>query len=270
MKWIFGVAAMAACANLWASASPLASPCVLTVGAVVGTHPTLEVAALLEAAPTTDEFQTSEQHAANVKAFLATLPAQVQGGQLCVSPIADQKLFDYDADAQVLWANVEEASGTRIFRSTVGRITVRDVVSDEWDQVVDDRVLTNAMGVQVAGINSTSKSASVGFTTDQMNDLHKSLPYHRFKSAFPSRALSIPIESDAARDVKPHAAIVYQYRLRDPFVARGTDVHAATIDAPVSIAVEKVVVLADLVAVGVIDGRDGKVLAVKPMSVSVK
>ena len=262
MKWIFGVAAMAACANLWASVSPLASPCVLTVGAVVGTHPTLEVAALLEAAPTKDEFQTSEQHAANVKAFLATLPAQVQGGQLCVSPIADQKFFDYDADAQVLWANVEAASGTRIFRTAHGRITVRDVVSDEWDSVISDRVMTNALGVSVDGLHATGKAASVGFTSEQMDAFHRKLPYHRFKSAYGSKAMSVLMDPNQARDVKPHAMLVFQYRLRSPYLAQGTDVHAAMMDSPGSFAIEKSVVLGDLIAVGIVDGRTGEVLAV--------
>ncbi len=268
MKWMFGMASIAVCANLWASTPQLSAPCVLTLGERVAIHSTRDVASVLTPAPVKDEFQTSAQHAASGVAFLKTLPEPLQAGQLCVSPIANPKLFDYDADAQILWANVEDASGTRIFWSNVGRVTVRDVVSDEWDQVVTDRVMTNALGVSVDGINSTSKYASVGFTSDQMSDFHKTLAYHRFKSSFPSRALSISMAPDVARDVKSHAAIVYQYRLRDPYVARGADVRAATIDSPVSYAVEKVVVMAELVAVGVIDLRDGSVLAVKEMTVN--
>lgn len=260
MKWLVLAALGAGSAN--ATTIPLTQSCILEVGSTVGTHSTRDLAEVLRDAPVKDEFISTDQHSAKLDAFVASLPTPARDGQLCVSPIADQAIFDYDADAQLLWVNVEAASGTRGFRSSAGKVTVRDVVSDEWDTVLADRVMTNALGVSVDGISSTSKTASVGFTTTQMNTFHQSLQYHRFKSAFPSKAFSMSMESSVAREVKPHAAIVYQYRLRSPLLAEGTDVHAATMDSPVSFAVEKSVVLADLVAVGVVDGRTGEVLAV--------
>jgi len=260
MKWLVLAALGAGSAD--AATVPLSQPCILEVGSTVGTHATRDLAQVLGDAPVKDEFLSTDQYSAQIDAFVASLPPPARQGQLCVSPIADQAMFGYDADKQLLWVNVEAASGTRGFRSSAGKITVRDVVSDEWDTVLADRVLTNALGVSVDGISSTSRTASVGFTTTQMDAFHQQLQYHRFKSAFPSRAFSMPMESSVAREVKPHAAIVYQYRLRSPLLAEGTDVHAATMDSPVSFAVEKSVVLADLGAFGIVDGRTGEVLAV--------
>lgn len=258
----FALAALAV-GSANAATLPLSQSCNLVVGSYVGAHATRDLVKVLTHAPVRDEFLSTEQLAKQIDEFVATLPQSAKDGQLCVSPRDGDAAFDYDADAQTMWANVEAASGTRMFRTSAGRITVRDVVSDEWDTVIADRVMTNALGASVDGLNSTGKAASVGFTTAQMDAFHRELPYHRFKSAFASRSMSVPMDPSAGRELKPHATLVFQYRLRSPLLAQGLDVQAATMESPVSLAVEKSVVLADLIAVGIVDGRTGEVLAVK-------
>ncbi|WNV16809.1 hypothetical protein [Stenotrophomonas maltophilia] len=260
MKWLALIVLGVGSAH--AAPLPLTQPCNLIVGSTVGAHPTRELVELLAHTPLKDEFTSTERHDSQLREFIGSLDVPGKDGQLCVSSKGDGALFDYDADSQTLWANVEAASGTRIFRTAHGRITVRDVVSDEWDSVISDRVMTNALGVSVDGLHATGKAASVGFTSEQMDAFHRKLPYHRFKSAYGSKAMSMLMDPNQARDVKPHAMLVFQYRLRSPYLAQGTDVHAATMDSPGSFAIEKSVVLGDLIAVGIVDGRTGEVLAV--------